>query len=112
MKREPMTVLSARNLRNRSGDLLKDAAKGRISLITKHGRPAALAIPFDGALLAEGVHRRLAVQLYASNYLTLAAAAKMADMPIERFLECLRLSNVVVADYPAQEVAVELKVLA
>jgi prevent-host-death family protein len=112
MKREPMTVLSARNLRNRSGDLLKDAAKGRISLITKHGRPAALAIPFDGALLAEGVHRRLAVQLYAANYLTLAAAAKMADMPIERFLECLRLSNVIVADYPAQEVAAELKVLA
>jgi antitoxin (DNA-binding transcriptional repressor) of toxin-antitoxin stability system len=111
MRRERMTVLSARNLRNRSGDLFKDAAKGRISLITKHGRPAALAIPFDEALLAEGVHRRLAVQLYASSYLTLAGAAKMADLPVERFLECLRLSKVVVADYPVHEVAAELEVL-
>ncbi len=33
-------VFSVRDLRNRSGDLLKDAEAGQISLITKHGRPA------------------------------------------------------------------------
>jgi predicted HTH domain antitoxin len=112
MKREPMSVFSARNLRNRSGELIKDASKGRISLITKYGRPAALTIPFDAALLSEGIHRRLAVQLYAMQALTLSRAAKMADLPIERFLECLKLANVPVADYPAKELAKELEALA
>ncbi len=48
---EALDVFSARDLRNRSGGLLKDAKEGRLSLITKHGHPAALAVPFDAQLL-------------------------------------------------------------
>jgi antitoxin (DNA-binding transcriptional repressor) of toxin-antitoxin stability system len=38
-------------LRNLSGKLLKNAEAGQISLITKHGKPAILAVPFDRRLL-------------------------------------------------------------
>ncbi len=44
---DPVDVFSARDLRQRSGELLKDAENGQLALITKHGRPAILAVPFD-----------------------------------------------------------------
>lgn len=43
-------VFSARDLRNNAGQLLKDARNGRLSLITKHGVPLVLAVPFDSHL--------------------------------------------------------------
>ena len=36
-------------------------------MITKHGRPAILAIPFDDLLLELGVHRTLALKLFAER---------------------------------------------
>jgi len=106
-----LDVFSARDLRNRSGGLLKEAKEGRLSLITKHGHPAALSVPFDAALLELGLHRHLAVRLYAQQLLTLAEAAKLADLPIERFLTVLATSGVDVVAYPAEEVAADLEAL-
>ena len=102
-------VFSARDLRNRAGGLLKDAEDGKFSVITKHGRPAAIAMPFDALLLELGAHRHLAVRLYAQRLLTLAQAAKLAGLPIEQFLEVLGVSGVNVVDYPAKEVRAETR---
>lgn len=106
-----LDVFSARDLRNRSGGLLKDAKDGKLSLITKHGHPAALAVPFDTQLLELGLHRHLAVCLYTQHLLTLSEAAKLADLPIEPFLNVLAASGVDVVNYPAEDVAAELEVL-
>ena len=108
---EALDVFSARDLRNRSGGLLKDAKEGRLSLITKHGHPAALAVPFDAQLLELGLHKHLAVTLYARNLLTLVEAAKLADLPVEQFLKVLAASGVDAVAYPAEEVETELETL-
>jgi predicted HTH domain antitoxin len=106
-----LDVFSSRDLRNRSGVILKDAGAGKFSVITKHGRPAALAVPFDAQLLELGLHRHLAVRLFAQRLLTLAQAAKLAALPIEQFLSVLAASGVAAVDYPAKEVAAELEAL-
>lgn len=106
-----VNVFSARDLRNRAGGLLKDAEAGRFSVITKHGRPAALAMPFDALLLELGAHRHLAVRLYTQRLLTLAQAAKLASLPIEQFLDVLGASGVNVVDYPAKELGPEVEAL-
>jgi prevent-host-death family protein len=108
---KPLEVFSARDLLNRSGSLLKDAEEGRMSLITKHGRPAALVAPFDAQLLELGAHRHLAVRLYADHLLTLSQAATLAGLPIEQFLEVLGVSGVDVVDYPPGEIQSELEPL-
>jgi prevent-host-death family protein len=105
-------VFSARDLRNRSGSLLGNAERGDLSIITKHGRPTAIAIPFDSDLMEQGVHRRLAVQLFSMRLATLSQAAKIANLPIEDFLDLLRMSGVSAVDYPAGEVAEELDQMA
>ena len=104
-------VFSARDLRNRAGGLLKDAEAGRLAVITKHGRPAAIAVPFDAELLELGVHCRLAARLFAEHLLTLAQAAKLANRSIEAFLDVLKVSAVDVVDYPPEEIDAELEAL-
>ena len=106
---ETLGLYSARDLRNRSGGLLKDAGEGRLSVISKHGRPAALVVPLDLQLLELGIHRHLAVRLYAERLLALAQAAKLAALPIEQFLSVLGAAGVDVVAYPAEEVAEEIE---
>jgi len=107
---ETLDVFSVRDLRTRSSDLLKDAELGQISLITKHGRPAILAVPFDRRLLDQGVHRALALSLYESRQLTLAQAAKVAGLSLDGFIDLLGALGVAAVDYPAAELAGELGV--
>jgi prevent-host-death family protein len=101
-------VFSVGDLRNRSGDLLRDAEAGRLSIITKHGRPAILAVPFGERLLEQGVARSVAISLFESGQTTLAQSAKMADLVLEAFIELLGSLGIPAVDYPPEELADEL----
>lgn len=107
---EPLDVFTVRDLRQRSGDLLRDAEEGRLALITKHGRPAVLAVPFDERLLSLGVHRSLALHLFEGQRLTLSQASKVAGVSIEEFMELLAEAGIPAVDYPPEELAHELKI--
>jgi len=95
-------AFSVRDLRERTGELLRNAERGSLSLVTKYGRPAFLAVPFDERLLALGVQRALAVKLYQEEVVTLSQAAKVAGLPIEDFLDVLRSAGVAAVDYPSE----------
>ncbi|MFZ1535828.1 MAG: type II toxin-antitoxin system prevent-host-death family antitoxin [Chromatiaceae bacterium] len=105
---ETLDTFSVRDLRTRSGDLLRDAELGQLSLITKHGRPAILAVPFDRRLLDQGVHRALALTLFENRQITLAQAAKVAGLSLDGFLDLLGSLGLAAVDYPAEELADEL----
>jgi prevent-host-death family protein len=106
---EPFDTFSARELRQRSGELFRDAEQGRLSVITKHGRPAILAIPFDDRLLSLGVQRALAVSLFEAGSLSLARGAKLAGVSMEEFVELLGREGVAAVDYPPEELPEELE---
>jgi prevent-host-death family protein len=103
-------VFTARDLRNRSGELLKDAEEGLISLITKHGKPAILAVPFDKMLLSHGIHRTMALHLFESHQMTLAQSAKIADLSVEAFIELLGEAGIAAVDYLPEELNDEMTV--
>ena len=103
-----LDVFSARDLRNHSGKLLKGAEEGRVSLITKHGRPAFVAVPFDERLLEVGLNRGMALTLFEQGQIGLSAGAKLAGISVEAFIELLGLVGVVAVDYPASELEAEL----
>lgn len=106
---EPFDVFSARELRHRSGELFRDAERGRLAVITRHGRPAILAVPFDDRLLALGVQRAVAVSLFETGSLSLAQAAKLAGLSIEDLAELLGREEVAAVDHPPDELADDLK---
>ncbi len=107
---EPLDVFTVRDLRNRSGELLKDAEAGQVSLITKHGKPAIVAVPFDERLVNHGVHRAMALYLFESHQLTLAQSAKVADLSLEAFIELLGEAGIPAVDYPPEELEEEMAV--
>ena len=104
------SVFSVRDVRQRSGELLRDAADGRLALITKHGRPAILAVPFDERLLEIGVHRALALRLFEQRQVSLAQAARVAGVPLEEFIVLLGEAGIPAVDYPPEELDDEVQV--
>ncbi len=106
---EPLDIFTVRDLRQRSGDLLRDAEQGRLSIITKHGRPAILAVPFDERLLSQGLHRALALHLFEAGQVTLAQAAKLAGLSLEAFIELLGEAGVAAVSYSPEELADEVE---
>src|SRR3990167_4615009 len=99
-----MDTFTVRDLREHTGVLIHDAEIGKLSLITKHGRPVFLAVPFTEELLSLGLRPAIAVKLYQEETLTLEKAAKVADQSIEAFLEILAKVGAPAVAYSSAEV--------
>ena len=105
---EAVNVFSVRDLRQHSGKLIKDAEKGHLALITKHGRPAILAVPFDEKLLELGVQRALALRFFEGCHLTLSQAAKLAAVSTEDFITLAGAAGVAIVDYSPEDLDEEV----
>jgi predicted HTH domain antitoxin len=108
---EPLDVFTVKDLGQRADELLRDAEQGRLSLITKDGKPAILAVPFDTRLLDLGIHRAMALHLFESGQTTLSQSAKIAGLPLVDFLEMLGRAGIPAVDYPPEDLERELEVL-
>ena len=107
-----MKTFNIRDLRQRTGSLVREAEQGGLSIVTKHGRPVFVALPLSDRLLEAGVHQALAIQLFENGTLSLSKAARLADLSIERFLEALAAAGVDAVSYPPEELDEELRTLA
>ena len=110
MEETNLDVYSVRDLRLRSSELVRDAEAGRISVITKHGRPAALTMPFGRRLLELGLDKEVALVLFANRLLTMQKAAKLAGMTLDGFIDLLQQTSTVAVDYPPEELDDELSI--
>ncbi len=107
---QDLDVFTVRDLRERTGELLRDAEQGRISLVTKHGRPAFIAVPFDQRLIELGLQKALATRLFEQALLTMPQAAKVAGVSLEEFLDILKTAGVPAVDYPPEELEEEMRI--
>ena len=103
-----METFTVRDLRERTGDLIRGAEAGKLSMITKHGQPVFVAVPVDESLVRGGVTLALAIKLFEEQTLTLAQAAKLAKIPLEAFAAEVLQRGIAVVDYSARELAKEL----
>ncbi len=105
-----VSVFSVRDLRVNSSTLVREAEAGQVSIITKRGKPAVLALPFGSRLLEVGLDKDLALSLFERRLITMAKAAKLAGVTQDAFMDLLAESGLVAVDYPAEELADELRV--
>jgi predicted HTH domain antitoxin len=105
-----LEVFSTHELSQRVGELIRTVGLGGLALITERDHPILLAIPFNQTLLEHGVHRSLALELFKTHGLTLAQAAKTANLTINEFLELLQETDISVVDYSPAELDSELQV--
>ena len=106
-----MDTFTVRDLRERTGDLIRDAESGELSVITKHGRPVFVALPFDETLVKSGVVLSLAIKLYRDEVISLERSAKLAGLGVAQFIEELSKQNIPVVQYSADELDDEIKAL-
>ncbi len=103
-----MDTFTVRDLRERTGELIRDAETGELSIVTKHGRPVFIAVPFDENVVKSGVSVALAVKLYGEEVLSLGKAAKFAGCSVAEFIEHLGKASIPSVRYSAEELDGEL----
>ena len=69
-----------------------------------------LALPFGSRLLEVGLDKDLALSLFERRLITMAKAAKLVGVTQDAFMDLLAESGLVAVDYPAEELADELRV--
>ena len=106
-----MDTFSVRDLREHTGALIHDAEQGKLSLVTKRGRPVFLALPFREELVELGLPLALAIHLYREQILSLGKAAKVAHLSLEEFIEKLGKLHIPVVNYAAKDLKDELEAL-
>jgi len=106
-----METFSIRDLRERTGELVRHAEAGHLSVVAKHGHPLFVAVPLDEHLLEQGVAVALACRLFAEKTISLDRAAKLARLSVEAFIERLGAMGIPAVDYPPEEIDDELAAL-
>ncbi len=92
-----MKIFSIRELREHADDLVREAKSGRLSVVTKHGEPIFIAVPFDESLLRGGLAIRLATRLFDEETISLGQAARFVGMDVTEFMEMLNRLKIPVA---------------
>jgi prevent-host-death family protein len=106
-----MQTFTIRDLRDRTGELVRDAEAGKLSIVTKHGQPVFVAVPFDEALLEGGVRVSLAVKLFRDDAVSLRQGAKLAGMTLSEFISECSARDIPVVRYEPGELDQELAAL-
>ena len=103
-----MQTFTIRDLRDRTGDLVRDAEAGKLSVVTKHGQPVFVAVPFSEELLQHGVPTALAVRLFDEEQITASQGAKLAGMSLSAFIDLLGNLRIPVARLAPGEMEQEI----
>ncbi len=103
-----METFTVRDLRERTGELIRGAEAGKLSVITKHGTPVFVAVPFDDVLLKEGVAVALAVHLFDEERISLSRAARMAGCSVSEMIDLLGKYGISVIRVTPEELEQEL----
>ena len=103
-----METFTIRDLRERTGELVRGAEEGKLSIVTKHGQGVFVAMPFDEAMLRSGVRVALAVKLFDEEAVSLGKAAKLAGVSQSEFINHLGALKIPLARYGADELAQEV----
>jgi prevent-host-death family protein len=103
-----METFTIRDLRERTGELVRGAEDGKLSLVTKHGVGVFVAMPFDEEMVRSGVRVALAVKLFDEEVVSLGKAAKLAGVSCVEFVNHLGALKIPVARYTEDERAQEL----
>lgn len=107
-----MQAFSIRQLKSNPSTVLRAAQADAFAVVTNHDQPTALVV--DLARLASpdpgAVRSGLALSLVQSGHLSVGSAARLAGLPLPRFLTLLSSLKIPVAGAPCEaEAAADLE---
>lgn len=75
-----MHTLTDDELKREPAQLLDDAQRGQVSIVTTHGQAVLMTLPLENGAPAPGALLDLAAQLYDSEQISLGRAAEIAGL--------------------------------
>jgi len=106
-----MDTFTVRGLRERTGELIQCAESGKLAIVTKHGKPVFVAVPFSEEVVTSGILFVLAARFFQNDLLCLGKAARFAGCSIPEFSDYLGKVGIPSVHYPAQELEQELETI-
>ena len=103
-----MRIFTVRDIREHSGDLIRGVKNGELSIITNHGKPGFVAVPFDETLLREGVSMALAIKLFDEERISLSRAARLAGLSCSEMINRLSRHGIAVIRATEEDLEREL----
>lgn len=98
-----MKTFTVKDLRERTDELIHGAEEGKIALVTNHGTPVFIALPFDDVLLLEGVSAAMAIRLFEQAQFSLSSAAHLAKCSEGEMIDLLGKYGVAVVGTKPEE---------
>ena len=107
-----METVNVSGLKNNPSDALRKSHRD-VVLVLNRDRPDALIVGVDlaGGLDAKGVKPALATALFRDGSLSLARAARLAEMPLAEFIAHVSRLSIPVVGLDADEAAADLDTL-
>jgi len=103
-----INVFSMNDISVESDNFIQHIDNGEMSLIMRQNRPSFLAVPFNERLLVHGINLAMAINLFEMSLLTISQAAKIANLPIENFIEIIGEESIPVVDYSPEDLLLEI----
>ena len=107
-----METVSVSGLKNNPSEALR-MARQHVVLVMNRDKPEALMVGIESSkvLDAKGVRPALATALFKDGHLSLARAAKLAELPIGLFVSHLSRLGIVVVNGDAQDAQQDMETL-
>ena len=98
-----MQVIGIKELQTNPAKLTKAFQARDYLLITKHGQPLGLAIPFDEGIMDKGLIPWFAIKGFQNGDFSLGQLAKILDKTHHETIRLLDSLGVPIADYDLEE---------
>lgn len=98
-----MQVIGIKELQTNPAKLTKAFQERDYLLITKHGQPLGLAIPFDKGMMDQGLMPWFAIKGFQNGDLSLGQLAKILNRTHHDTIKLLGSLSVPIADYNLEE---------
>lgn len=98
-----MQVIGIKELQTNPGKLTKAFSQNDYALITKHGQPLGLALPFSDSVMDQGLKPWYAVKGFQNGDLSLGQLGRALDKSKHETIRFLGLTGIPIADYDLEE---------
>jgi predicted HTH domain antitoxin len=105
-----MQAFSIRQLKSNPSTVLRAAEQNPMALLTSHQQPTALVVALDRLGLPDpaAVRSGLALSLFRTGLISVASAARIADLPLLRLLDILSALKIPVVEDGAADLQDDL----
>lgn len=103
-----MHTLTDEELKREPSQLLDDAQRGQITVVTAAGRPVMMAVPLEDGAPMRSALVDLAAALYDRDEITLGTAARIAGLSYSEMIDELGRRGIATVRYTPDELEREL----